>query len=312
MGASCVRECERSSHEVCTPEDILPEKGLPGLPNSSALTTEALRKCGPAASNESGEFASGNVPLVPNWFKALKREAAESSTPRFNDSQDNASTAATPRISPRRPEERSISIVALSPASHSDYEGTHQGGLKHGLGRLRLEGSTYEGDFRNDLKHGVGVLTWDDGRQYHGQFQLGKFHGSAIMTWPDGRRYWGQYAEDRKAGEGTFSWPDGRRYQGQWILGKRHGRGVYTNAKGITRTGLWQMDRPLSWEAVGQISANPAEPDGEQSLVDAAPLQDGHEHSIGSRATTPRNLTPRATPRTACKDEEPVVRSIDV
>jgi hypothetical protein len=137
------------------------------------------------------------------------------------------------------------------------YEGSYRGTMKHGFGKLRMQGSTYEGEFRDDFKAGNGVLTWDDGRQYRGQFENGVFHGQAVMTWPDGRRYRGQYADDRKHGEGTFAWSDGRRYQGQWVVGKRHGIGVYTNAKGMTRIGTWQLDRPIKWEAV-----DPGDPHG--------------------------------------------------
>jgi hypothetical protein len=176
---------------------------------------------------------------------------------RFNEMSPRGSVAGefptprgeflTPRDSPRPPEEnRQEATVEIS------YEGERADGMKHGIGSLRVKGSTYEGEFITDQKHGQGVLTWDDGRQYRGQFEGGKFHGAAVMTWPDGRKYSGQYVDDRKHGEGTFSWQDGRRYQGQWVVGKRHGVGVYTNAKGLTRTGMWEMDRPLHWEAVKQ------------------------------------------------------------
>lgn len=220
------------------------------------------------ARSENGD-ASSLVPPVPNWFQALKRGGPEAAhSPRFDEvsttpgptprpvgaagSHDQLATprqefgaptpGASPRESPRPPEEVNAKSDEIS------YEGTYLGTLKHGTGRLRMNGCTYEGDFLLDAKHGNGILTWDDGRQYRGQFEGGKFHGAALMTWPDGRKYCGQYVEDRKDGEGTFSWQDGRRYQGQWVLGKRHGIGMYTNAKGLTRTGRWQMDRPLTWD----------------------------------------------------------------
>uniref|UniRef100_A0A7S1AMF6 MORN repeat-containing protein 5 n=1 Tax=Noctiluca scintillans TaxID=2966 RepID=A0A7S1AMF6_NOCSC len=232
MGAACVRDCERTAHEMHAPSDTRREQS-PGL--ASMLTAP-------------GEITVGRAFTLPAAAVSGKG-TGDQNTPRFNDQKDkpreeSRGPGSSSKISPRSQEGD-----VKEPTSEVCYEGTLLGSSKHGVGLLRMDGCTYEGDFRNDLKHGVGVLTWDDGRQYHGQFQFGKFHGNAIMTWPDGRRYCGQYVEDRKQGEGTFSWQDGRRYQGQWVTGKRDGIGVYTNAKGITRTGLWQMDRPLSWEA---------------------------------------------------------------
>eukprot|EP00929_Paragymnodinium_shiwhaense_P013948 TRINITY_DN12179_c0_g1_i1.p1 TRINITY_DN12179_c0_g1~~TRINITY_DN12179_c0_g1_i1.p1 ORF type:complete len:535 (-),score=93.75 TRINITY_DN12179_c0_g1_i1:165-1769(-) len=232
-----------------------------------------------------GEHGGGMaVPPVPNWFQALRRQdtndaGAPMESPRFDEvttARDTAGvfddgklsarpqvfntprggasvagefTHRTPGPSPRdSPRDDTGGAGGGGKPEELSYEGTYLGSLKHGSGRLRMQGCTYDGNFRNDAKHGNGVLTWDDGRQYRGQFEAGKFHGSAVMTWPDGRKYCGQYLEDRKHGDGTFSWQDGRRYQGQWVVGKRHGVGVYTNAKGITRTGMWQMDRPLHWD----------------------------------------------------------------
>lgn len=233
----------------------LPASGAPinGMPTSGGVKARALANDGSV------------VPPVSNWSQVFNqglnqgnnppKESArfEEMTPRDRTARDLRTPGASPRESPRPPDERRDGAStargeALSQSDEISYEGSYLGSMKHGAGRLRMTGSTYEGDFLNDLKHGSGALAWDDGRQYSGQFDSGKFHGAAVMTWPDGRKYSGQYIEDRKHGEGTFSWQDGRRYQGQWIAGKRHGIGVYTNAKGLTRTGMWEMDRPLHWD----------------------------------------------------------------
>lgn len=270
MGASCVRDCERTAHELYTPpEDTLPINA-PGLSSTYAPTGNAQGhtdvKVGATFANPiaaitgvGGNSGSAVPPLNGlKWLQQSNRTSNDQSTPqesaRFNEMSPRGSVAGefqTPRDSPRPPDE---GRPETSGPAEISYEGERLNNLKHGIGRLRMSGSTYEGEFISDQKHGQGVLTWDDGRQYRGQFEDGKFHGSAVMTWPDGRKYSGQYIDDRKHGEGTFSWQDGRRYQGQWVVGKRHGIGVYTNAKALTRTGMWEMDRPLHWEAVQSTS----------------------------------------------------------
>eukprot|EP00927_Polykrikos_kofoidii_P086527 TRINITY_DN9725_c0_g1_i5.p1 TRINITY_DN9725_c0_g1~~TRINITY_DN9725_c0_g1_i5.p1 ORF type:complete len:493 (+),score=69.07 TRINITY_DN9725_c0_g1_i5:98-1576(+) len=294
MGASCVRDCERTSHEYTAEESqTLGSIGIPGLSNGGvvARTTKGCTY-DDSIGTISADSSDSVVPPVPNWFQVLNNNTrdANAGTPRFDEAiltpngtaqpvvtpgghdqgrrMSNPSTqvtpraqsiasdfrtpGATPRESPRAPEERPAEGMKSDEVS---YEGSYLGHMKHGAGRLRTSTFTYDGHFQCDHKHGNGVLTWDDGRQYRGQFEAGKFHGAAVMTWPDGRKYCGQYGEDRKHGDGTFSWQDGRRYQGQWVVGKRHGIGIYTNAKGVTRTGVWQMDRPLHWDVPGPQDA---------------------------------------------------------
>jgi len=267
MGASCVRDCERTVFEMKAAEDEPPGQ-VPGQVSSIPAASSNAKigsSCQSTVAAVTDVSRERRVPVMPQWFKVTRVSLRFILDP--GNAKDESKSPETPRSSSSgsaeakspRPEE-----IKDGTDNEVSYEGTLLGSAKHGIGRLRMDGSVYEGDFRNDLKHGVGVLTWDDGRQYHGQFQFGKFHGNAIMTWPDGRRYCGQYAEDRKHGEGTFSWQDGRRYQGQWVTGKRHGIGIYTNAKGLTRTGLWQMDRPLSWE-----TASPTLNKGFQAELDS-------------------------------------------
>lgn len=298
MGASCVRDCERTAHELYTSEDALRvQAGMPGLsPVGQADQNNRDVKVGAAFANPmaaiTGRGSDGSAErTVPPLFgmKALQQvdNATPRGSPRFDEVTPRHSSVppetyrsnpgASPRDSPRPADERrqEVGPVELS------YEGDLVDDMKHGLGKLRMQGSTYEGDFKKDVKSGQGILTWDDGRQYRGQFEENKFHGSAIMTWPDGRKYSGQYLEDRKHGEGTFSWQDGRRYQGQWVVGKRHGVGIYTNAKGLTRTGLWQMDRPLHWEA-------PNAPSMQVSSVQSA-----------QAAMPPETQAPETTPENA-------------
>lgn len=291
MGASCVRDCERTAHELYSPpEDTLPVNNAPGLsyepvssafvPNGGAQDSSDV-KVGATFANPLAAITGNSSPAVPplNGLKWLQQGTRISNDPnapqesaRFNEVTPRGSVAGEfgtpaasprdPRESPRPPDEgrQDGAVAGNSGSTEVSYEGERLNDMKHGVGRLRMNGSTYEGEFATDNKHGQGVLTWDDGRQYRGQFQDGKFHGSAVMTWPDGRKYSGQYIDDRKHGEGTFSWQDGRRYQGQWVIGKRHGIGVYTNAKALTRTGMWEMDRPLHWEAP-QASSEPPRKD---------------------------------------------------
>lgn len=261
-------------------------QGSSGVKVGAAFTNPMAAITGRADSSVGG--AAAVPPLYGMKFlqqsdKTSNGEPQES--PRFDEVTPRGSVAgefrtpgSSPRDSPRPPDERKTE--GAGPAEIS-YEGERLGGLKHGTGRLRMNGSTYEGEFLKDVKHGQGVLTWDDGRQYRGQFEDNKFHGSAVMTWPDGRKYCGQYIEDRKHGEGTFSWQDGRRYQGQWVVGKRHGIGVYTNAKGLTRTGMWQMDRPLHWEAATSPPVPGAPPMAAQDAAQG-PVSNG----VGARAET--------------------------
>lgn len=274
MGASCVRDCERTAHELYSQPEDTGQASNPGLASTYLPTNGQAPevKVGATFNNPieaitgvSGHNNNGNAVPPLNGLKWLQQNNSANNDPnapqesaRFNEMSPRGSVAGeqtprqTPRDSPRPPDEGRQEVSA--PAELS-YEGERVDGLKHGIGRLRMKGSTYEGEFANDQKHGQGVLTWDDGRQYRGQFENGKFHGAAVMTWPDGRKYSGQYVDDRKHGEGTFSWQDGRRYQGQWVVGKRHGIGVYTNAKAITRTGMWEMDRPLHWEAASPLTS---------------------------------------------------------
>lgn len=282
LGSSCVRHCDRAAHEYATEDCLTGPAGVPGLSSGSAPGNggNTLRvgdtfnnAMSAVKGNDSRADSEGCVPPVPNWFQALKKSDGgmpkESTrffevTPRgtiggeFSSpaASPNASPQASPRTSPRtsprslgESKEDAPKQVVKNEELH--YEGEYRGSQKHGKGRLQMNGCVYDGQFVDDQRHGQGALSWDDGRQYRGSFERGKFHGYAIMTWPDRRKYTGQYVEDRKHGEGTFAWQDGRRYEGQWILGKRHGVGVYTNAKGFTRTGVWQMDRPLHWDVPG-------------------------------------------------------------
>lgn len=279
LGSSCVRDCERPAHEYA--EDCMP--GMAGMPGPGAGNTHVNGR--PTSSGvKVGARPSGGpaaVPPVPNWFRvldqsgSLQKESArfEEVSPRDLTARDPRNPCASPQESPRPPDERrdgphtARGAAVCKEGDEISYEGAYMGSMKHGAGRLCMNGCIYEGDFLHDQKHGIGTLTWDDGRQYCGQFDSGKFHGSAVMTWPDGRNYTGQYIEDRKHGEGTFSWKDGRRYQGQWVVGKRHGIGLYTNAKGLTRTGMWQMDRPLHWDVAQR--AESARPPGDHDAEPA-------------------------------------------
>lgn len=267
-----MRDCERTAHELYTPPEDTAPVNAPGLSSSYAPSggnqSSADVKVGATFANPiaaitgvNGNAGSSAVPPLNGlrWLQQSNRTSSDPDAPqesaRFNEMSPRGSVAgefqtpsASPRDSPRPPDEGKKDEPA-GPAEIS-YEGGRLNDMKHGNGRLRVSGNTYEGEFACDSKHGAGVLTWDDGRQYRGQFQDGKFHGMAVMTWPDGRKYNGLYVDDRKHGEGTFSWQDGRRYQGQWVVGKRHGIGIYTNAKALTRTGMWEMDRPLHWDAV--------------------------------------------------------------
>lgn len=284
MGQVCVRDCERRLAQKA--EETHAPGGAPGISatanadvrvgasfsdplaaiQGSAMSVDRSASPGPVS-------GTSVVPPIPGWISALgnlSRSPSPQGSPRFEEMSarsegaggaSHRDPAGSPMTSPRPAEERptspSPSDLAKRKELELSYEGSYRGTMKHGFGKLRMQGSTYEGEFRDDFKAGNGVLTWDDGRQYRGQFDNGVFHGQAVMTWPDGRRYRGQYADDRKHGEGTFAWSDGRRYQGQWIVGKRHGIGVYTNAKGMTRIGTWQLDRPIRWEAV-----DPGDPHG--------------------------------------------------
>lgn len=268
VGSSCVRDCVRSSHEYTSEDLLVSSVGV------SSSSTGSPKKDGPAESFKLGPSLlsprDGNamVPPVPNWFQVLQntnnrsrdapvetprfdevlqspRTDAPGGSPRSNVGGDMQTPGASPQNSPRPPAED----PAAAKSAQGLYEGTYLGTMKHGTGKLHMTSCIYEGEFLNDFKHGNGILSWDDGRLYQGQFEYAKFHGAAVMTWPDGRKYVGQYAEDRKHGDGIFSWQDGRKYDGQWVGGKRDGIGTYTNAKGLTRRGIWQMDRPLQWDA---------------------------------------------------------------
>lgn len=259
MGAACAHNCEHAAHVIYTQPDNAQAGITPGLSSSSApgsstdVTVGATFGSPLEAISGRGSMPS-QVPPLSNlkWLQRsdgtdVKQNAPKESA-RFDEMtpRSNVTPGASPRDSPRPPDE---GRPDTSGPAEIFYEGARLNGLKHGDGHSRMNGSSYDGEFFEDRKQGVGELTWDDGRQYRGQFENGKFHGAASMSWPDGRTYAGEYADDRKHGEGTFSWHDGRRYQGQWVMGKRHGIGVYTNAKLVTRTGIWEMDRPLRWES---------------------------------------------------------------
>mmetsp|Transcript_64121 Transcript_64121/g.101756 ORF Transcript_64121/g.101756 Transcript_64121/m.101756 type:complete len:307 (-) Transcript_64121:24-944(-) len=296
MGASCVRDCERTTHELYTSDDGLPlQAGMPGLTSGGDVKVGAAF-ANPMAAISGGAGGSAVPPLyaMKGVHEVDPRSPRE--TPRFDEvtprPSDGAFSYRTPNASPRdspRPadEQRMDAPIEIS------YEGEKLEGMKHGQGKLRMQGSGYEGEFKNDAKHGQGVLAWDDGRQYRGQFEDNKFHGSAVMTWPDGRKYCGQYIEDRKHGDGTFSWQDGRRYQGQWVVGKRHGVGVYTNAKGLTRTGLWQMDRPLHWEVANATQGLPSPPTlTVHAKLEEAPPPPDMPSGLGDAVTDVEQVTP--------------------
>lgn len=335
MGQSCVRDCERQAQELAGDDPALRGRsgGSPGFSGGPQVVVGGAFANPHLAVGSQGDLAAigvigvpANVPPVPNWFQALRRDAgadpggqppgSESGlgTTRTDDAlaspgglfgaaspQSAAGSSQWTSRSPRSGapgSERSPRADELPKDTEISYEGEYLGAMKHGVGRLRMNGNTFEGEFRNDLKHGEGALTWDDGRQYRGRFEDGMFHGHATMSWPDGRKYCGQYSEDRKHGEGTFSWQDGRRYQGQWVAGKRHGVGVYTNAKGLTRTGTWQVDRPVQWAA--PVEAVAISSRGTPAEVVGALLTDRSAAVSATGTMTERSgVGPWRTPRTA-------------
>lgn len=254
MGNNCVRECERTQEQVnevnpnAVAANSVPGFGGPCWPDGSTIKVGAMFTTPQAAIVADGLPASSPSRASNGGNALTPLNLSPNASPRTEGSAFD-----TPRCmeSPRPPEEGKTEMEP-STTPGQIYTGQMKGQKKHGVGRLEITDgpgrARYDGEFYEDLKHGHGVLTWQDGRQYRGQFLRDKFHGEAVMTWPDGRRYVGQYADDRKHGDGTFSWQDGRRYEGQWVMGKRHGTGVYTNAKAVTRTGTWNMDRPLRWE----------------------------------------------------------------
>jgi len=346
MGQSCVRDCERQAQELAGGDDAVlksqnssasfpgfsggPQVVVGGTFANPHLAAEGSQE-DLAASGVAGFGAPSSVPPVPNWFQALRRDVGgdpggggqpPGSSSGFGTARgDDVTSLASPSSlfgaasstfrSPRSGipgSERSPRVDEELPKdTEISYEGEYLGAMKHGLGKLRMNGNTYEGGFRHDLKHGEGVLTWDDGRQYRGSFEDGMFHGHATMSWPDGRMYCGQYIEDRKHGEGTFSWQDGRRYQGQWVAGKRHGVGVYTNAKGLTRTGTWQVDRPVQWAAPVEVmsSVRRTAEIADALLTDRSSLPPGTERSGASPWRTPRTQSERLDLATCAEPPPP-------
>lgn len=133
----------------------------------------------------------------------------------------------------------------------STYEGSLQGGKRHGHGIwVSASGIMYDGQWQDDRFQGGGRQTWQDGRSFEGSYVRGKFEGHGRMEWNDPKGkvvYEGQYVNGLKDGKGKFMWPDGRVYDGEWAEGKRNGAGLYISAKGEKKRGIWQNDKLESW-----------------------------------------------------------------
>ena len=132
------------------------------------------------------------------------------------------------------------------------YEGEFYMGVKHGKGRLVLEGSIYEGEFDNDEMSGNGVMEWENGKKYQGEWRGGLMHGEGVFTWPNGKVYKGRYESGEKAGKGIMEWPNKRVYDGEWKDGKQHGVGKFVffdNKKGKlrARAGEWEHGERKKW-----------------------------------------------------------------
>ena len=145
------------------------------------------------------------------------------------------------------------------------YEGDFEMGIKHGRGKLVLEGSVYVGEFENDEMSGRGDMEWGDGKKYEGEWKGGMMHGDGVFTWPSGKVYRGRYEFGEKAGRGVMEWPNKRMYDGEWKGGKQHGTGRYVffdkkKEKLRARGGQWEHGERKRWLSPRNLEKNSESP----------------------------------------------------
>jgi hypothetical protein len=116
------------------------------------------------------------------------------------------------------------------------YEGTYEGGVRQGWGRLllgvdpRRPDAVVTGQFERGEIEGFGKKQWADGSLYEGNFLRGEPHGQGRLELVSaGSLYEGEFVLNRYEGEGRISFADeqGRRctYEGEFRAHRRCGRG---------------------------------------------------------------------------------------
>ncbi|WP_159887227.1 stalk domain-containing protein [Paenibacillus puerhi] len=126
------------------------------------------------------------------------------------------------------------------------YEGDTVDGLRHGEGRLYLDGKLwYEGSFRQNKLNGGGKLYMNGQLRYEGGFVADQPHGQAVLLLANGSRYEGDFTRGNQTGQGALYDAGGRlRYNGEWVNGLMEGVGdVYDEQGTIVYSGEMKQNR---------------------------------------------------------------------
>ncbi|MEK8131169.1 stalk domain-containing protein [Paenibacillus filicis] len=152
------------------------------------------------------------------------------------------------------------------------YEGDTVDGLRHGDGKLYLDGKLwYEGSFSQNKLSGGGRLYTNGQLRYEGGFSNDQPQGRAKLYLADGSVYDGEFRNGHQSGEGTLLDAIGRpRYHGDWVNGLMEGTGDIYDDKGlIVYSGEMKQNRQQGY-GVAYIEA--------KNITDASPT-DGQNNS---------------------------------
>lgn len=120
-----------------------------------------------------------------------------------------------------------IGTLTLGPEPATSYEGTWQGGHKHGFGTLTYPtGSFYQGQWQHERRSGLGTMHWQSRQErYRGLWEADVPSNVGEHVWfagtdPDScnhashircNRYVGMMAHGERSGEGTMLYSSGER-----------------------------------------------------------------------------------------------------
>eukprot|EP00282_Hemiselmis_andersenii_P037350 CAMPEP_0169436866 /NCGR_PEP_ID=MMETSP1042-20121227/5827_1 /TAXON_ID=464988 /ORGANISM="Hemiselmis andersenii, Strain CCMP1180" /LENGTH=214 /DNA_ID=CAMNT_0009547609 /DNA_START=60 /DNA_END=701 /DNA_ORIENTATION=- len=97
-------------------------------------------------------------------------------------------------------------VAGLCSTVGETFVGSIVCGIPEGLGLLEfseedyLGRSQYRGTFDEGMRHGLGVLRWGDGTVYEGEFRENRPRGYGVETYADGGVYSGQFSDDSRNG----------------------------------------------------------------------------------------------------------------
>eukprot|EP00927_Polykrikos_kofoidii_P079885 TRINITY_DN7671_c0_g1_i1.p1 TRINITY_DN7671_c0_g1~~TRINITY_DN7671_c0_g1_i1.p1 ORF type:complete len:454 (-),score=52.17 TRINITY_DN7671_c0_g1_i1:63-1424(-) len=271
MGASCVRDCERTSYEYAADDSSATRSiGLPGLSHGGLGELRGPGACAEVGGSNSEEPAIVSdsdgtliVPPMPNWFRAVKHQGRERAyaTPRFDEAvkhQGRERAYATPRFDevPASPHCTPVGGATL-------VESARRGGsvvqaVQSPTPRAasipsdsRVPAETPRESSPRAPEEQLGGAKNDE-VSYEGTYLGNMKHGTGRLR-TSGYTYDGHFENDEKHGNGVLTWDDGRQYRGRFDRGRFHGSAVMTWPDGRKYCGQYHDDRKhgdgtFSWQ----------------------------------------------------------------